>query len=462
MNTTEPKKAWQIDRELRLGAIPVDRRTNPSHWEEMAAFPRGDDLMMLFWDARVPGSGAPEIPYVEMVQSMHNRGYDVRAPEALLAEGMRLAKEKKTGELRVLTSRLLDTLFSCPKISGHPYWSYSHPETWPEIQAAMKPPFPDSDHALFENLESRIHQGWLGQLAGGAFGTCIEGYHTRAIRKVYGDIDGYITQPETMNDDVVYELVLLDVFEQKGRKFTSSDLALEWVRQIPFGWSAEWVALENLWAGILPPESASFRNPYSDWIGAQMRGMVCGMLAPGKPMEAARLAHTDASISHCANGIYGEIYSAVLVALAFVNNDPRDVLRLGLGWLPQKSEYFAVAEECLNVLAAQPDYRRAWAVLDERFEEYNWIHAYPNLAADLLALWFGRGDITESFKILAYAGMDVDCNAGLVGNILGVISPVPEKWSAPLNDLLETYLPGKEQLYIRELALRTTRLSQAD
>jgi len=459
MNTTEPKKAWQIDRELRLGAIPVDRRTNPSHWEEMAAFPRGDDLMMLFWDARVPGSGAPEIPYVEMVQSMHNRGYDVRAPEALLAEGMRLAKEKKTGELRVLTSRLLDTLFSCPKIAGHLYWSYSHPETWPEIQAAMKPPFPDPDHPQFENLEFRIHQGWLGQLAGGSFGTCIEGYHTRAIQKIYGDINGYITQPETMNDDVVYELVLLDVFEQKGRKFTSSDLAMEWVRQIPFGWSAEWVALENLWAGILPPDSASFRNPYSDWIGAQMRGMVCGMLAPGRPTEAARLAHTDASISHCANGIYGEIYSAVLVALAFVNNNPRDVLGLGLGWLPQKSEYFAVAEECLNVLAAQPDYRRAWAVLDERFEEYNWIHSYPNLAADLLALWFGRADLTESFKILAYAGMDVDCNAGLVGNILGVISPVPEKWSAPLNDLLETYLPGKERLSIHELAERTARLA---
>jgi hypothetical protein len=179
-------------------------------------------------------------------------------------------------------------------------------------------------------------------------------------------------------------------------------------------------------------------------------------------MEAARLAFRDASISHCANGIYGEIYSAVLVALAFVNNDPRDLVRLGLGWLPQKSEYFAVAEECLNVLAAQPDYRRAWAVLDKRFEEYNWIHSYPNLAADLLALWFGRGDLTESFKILAYAGMDVDCNAGLVGNILGVISQVPEKWSAPLNDLLETYLPGKEQLSIRELASRTAHLSQAD
>ncbi len=41
MSTSAPQKAWQIDRELRLNAVPVDRRTNPSHWEEVAAFPRG-------------------------------------------------------------------------------------------------------------------------------------------------------------------------------------------------------------------------------------------------------------------------------------------------------------------------------------------------------------------------------------------------------------------------------------
>jgi ADP-ribosylglycohydrolase len=459
VNPTQPKKAWQIDRELRLGAVPLDRRTSPSHWEEMADFPEGDDLIALFWNAHVPGSGAPEIPYVEMVQSMHNRGYDVRKAEALLGSGMRLAGENKRDELRVLTAQLLDALFNAPKIKGHPYWSYEHPETWEETRAAMSPVYPDPDRAIIANLESRVYQGWLGQLAGGAFGTCIEGYHTSQIQKVYGDIDSYITQPETMNDDVVYELVLLDMFENKGRLFTSKDLGLEWVRQIPFGWSAEWVALENLRAGMIPPRSASFRNPYSDWIGAQMRGMVCGMLAPDRPLEAARMGYVDASVSHCANGIYGEIFSAVLVSMAFDQSDPHKLISQALRYIPQRSEYHALAEECLAIMGRNDDFRSAWTVLDRRFEEYNWIHAYPNLAADLLALWYGGGDFTESFKILAYAGMDVDCNAGLVGNILGIIKPVPEKWSAPLDDLLETYLPGKERLSIRKLSERTARLA---
>ncbi len=365
MNKSLPRRAWQIDRELRLNAIPVDRRTNPSHWEEMAAFPKGDDLMMLFWNARVPGSGAPEIPYVEMVQSMHNRGYDVREAEALLPEGMRLAGENKRGELRQLTDRLLETLFNSPVIPAHPYWSFEHPGTWDEIQTSMSPHYPDPVHPGIENLESRIYQGWLGQLAGGAFGTCIEGYHTSQIQKVYGDIDGYITQPETMNDDVVYELVLLDVFEQKGRKCTSTDLALEWLRQIPFGWSAEWVALENLRAGLLPPESASHRNPYSDWIGAQMRGMVCGMLAPGKPMEAARLGlyrrcHLSLRQWHLRRNL--------LCCFGFTGFREKRSARADPpgDWagFRKRSEYLSVVNECLKVVSLSPDYRQAWAVLD--------------------------------------------------------------------------------------------------
>ena len=454
------RKAWQIDRELRLSAIPVDRRVSQSHWDEVIAFPRGDELISLFWNARVPGSGAPEIPYVEMVQSIANRGYDVSNAEACLEEGIILAQRGASPALRVLTVRLLAELFNAPRIPEHTYWTYDHPAAWDDVVSVMPAPDPRNDYAKINDLNERIYQGWLGQLAGGAFGTCIEGYHTAQIEKVYGEISGYIVAPETMNDDVVYELVLLDVFEKRGAELTSTDLGLEWVRQIPFGWSAEWVALENLQKGILPPHSGSFRNPYSDFIGAQMRGMICGMLAPGQPLEAARLAHLDAVVSHSANGVYGEIFSAALVALAFTQTNTRLLILEALNFLPSRSEYYTIANTCLDTLRGKIDYRAAWKALDQRFEEYNWIHAYPNLAADLLALWFANGDFTTSFKILAYAGLDVDCNAGLVGNVLGIMDGVPQAWAAPLGDLLETYLPGKEHLSIRHLAERTAHLAQ--
>ena len=55
------KKAWQIDRETRLNAVPMDRRVHQSSWFP-ADFtpPCGDDLIDMFWESRVPGSGAPE------------------------------------------------------------------------------------------------------------------------------------------------------------------------------------------------------------------------------------------------------------------------------------------------------------------------------------------------------------------------------------------------------------------
>jgi ADP-ribosylglycohydrolase len=455
-----PRSAWQIDRELRLSAIPVDRRVQPSHWDEVISFPHGDELIALFWHASVPGSGAPEIPYVEMVQSMANSGYEVSKAEALLDEGIHLAEMGDTASLRTLTARLLFELFNAPRIPGHSYWNYEHPSAWDDVAVAMEASPSNTGYAQFADLPERIYQGWLGQLAGGAFGTCIEGYHTTQIEKVYGKISGYITEPETMNDDVVYELVFLDVFERLGGAITSKDLGLEWVRQVPFGWSAEWVALENMRQGILPPESGSFRNPYAEFIGAQMRGMLCGMLAPAQPLEAARLAHLDAVISHAANGVYGELFSAVLVALAFSITDTRKLIEEAIKYLPRRSEYNAIVNACLDILRAAPDYPSAWRALDQRFEQYNWIHAYPNLAADLLALWHGNADFTLSFQILAHAGLDVDCNAGLVGNILGVMHGVPGSWSAPLGDLLETYLPGSERLSIRQLAERTSRLAR--
>lgn len=469
-----PPRAWQIDRQLRLAAVPLDRRTHPSDWyTSETSFPQCDDLIALFWDAAVPGSGAPEIPYVEMVESQANKGYAVAAAEALLPEGLRLAQAARQApgdlslkdDLRAHTARLLAALHSAPPDPAHPYWAYEHPAAWPEVVAAMPAAMPAaktaaSTPAPLPDLDERILHGWLGQIAGGAFGTAIEGYHTERIREVYGEISGYITTPETVNDDVVYELVFLDVFERLGRGLTSTDVALEWVRQIPFGWSAEWVALHNLNDGLLPPLSGSWRNPYSDWIGAQMRGMVCGMLAPGQPLEAARLAHLDGVISHSANGVYGELFAALLTSLAFVHTEPRRLIAAAAGFLPARSEYAAVVTGCLDTLQANLDPAAAWQALDLRFEQYNWIHAYPNLAADLLALWYGQGDMTRSFSLLAHAGLDVDCNAGLVGNVLGVMGGVPRPWAEPIGDRLETYIRGKEVLSIKELAARTARLAR--
>ena len=311
------------------------------------------------------------------------------------------------------------------------------------------------DRRGLEKLEEKTLAGWLCQLAGGAFGTAIEGYHTDRIAEVYGVIDGYITTPETMNDDVVYELVFLDVFERHGRKLTRTP-----------AWAGVG-APDPLWLvgrvdRAAQPEhghhAAELRvrsaTPTADWIGAQMRGMVCGMLAPGWPLEAARLAYVDGTVSHARNGIYGEMYAAVLTALAYVRMTTRAPAggSTGLraagqrvrGGRPRNPRRCCAASR-IRPRPGEFSTRVRGVQLDSRLSQPGGRYAG--------ALARG-GDLTTAFRWLAHAGLDVDCNAGLVGTVLGVMHGAPDKWAAPLGDLLETYLRGKERLSIRELAAR--------
>ena len=94
-----------------------------------------------------------------------------------------------------------------------------------------------------------------------AFGTAIEGYIGTRIAEVYGEITDYVAEPEMVNDDVVYELVLLDAVEKFGRAVTAGQIAAEWIRSLRFGWSAEGIAIRNLNMGIYPPESGKFLQP---------------------------------------------------------------------------------------------------------------------------------------------------------------------------------------------------------
>lgn len=454
-------QAWELERDDRRAAVPLDRRLHPSNWLEQAAPARGqDDIMFMLWESAVPGSGAPECLYQEAAQSLENQGYDESDAVALIPEGRHLAHIGEAASLRVLTGHYLEAMFSAPQAPDCPYLAFERPAEWEDVLSLL-PAAHTPQEEQPDGVEERTWSGWMGQLAGGAFGTAIEGYTGARIAGVYGDVRSYVTKPETMNDDVVYELALLDAFERCGRGLASRDIADEWVRQITFGWSAEWIALQNLRAGLMPPESGSFRNPYSDWIGVQMRGMVCGMLAPGRPLEAVRLAHLDGVVSHAANGVYGGMYAAALTALSYVRDDPRQVAEEALAYVPQGTEYAAVIQECLDVATHETDAASALAWSEQRFEQYNWIHAYPNVAADIVSLSYGGRDMTESFALLARAGLDVDCNAGLVGTVLGIMGGTPAMWADPIGDRLETYIAGKEEVSICTLAERTVRLARS-
>ncbi|MCP4296172.1 MAG: ADP-ribosylglycohydrolase family protein, partial [Proteobacteria bacterium] len=316
-------KAWEYEHKKLHGASPVDFEEDPSDWSGVDRILKSRrELISLHWASNVPGSRAPESIYLAMIQAWYNRGYDVSGAEKLIETALREHKKKNFGELEKISGQILKRLLEAPGDLSHKTWSFERPDTWIDIRSSFR--IKDETFPGAENIKEKILGGWNGQIAGGSYGTALEGYSGKTLRAVYGDrLDFYIKEPETLNDDITYELAVLKAAELKGSKMGSEDIADMWLKYIPFGWSAEYFALENLRRGFYPPESGKLGNFFSEWIGAQMRTMVCGYLAPGDPVRAAEYAYMDSCVSHETNGIYGGIHSAVLSSLAFVMNSAK-------------------------------------------------------------------------------------------------------------------------------------------
>lgn len=454
-------EAWKYERKLTDEALPpkVQEADNEEDWmhyvnEGHAA----DERLFSDWLSLVPGSKAPCDVTVAAVQSMGNRGYDVSEAEQYLEEGLKAAAEKDGGKLQVLTGKIFAALNRAPKISGNEYDKFTEYLDFEQIAEHVNFPEKVPYDVESEEFREKIYAGWWGQLIGGCLGTQIEGYTTEKIRERFGEVKEYLRKPETYNDDITYELAYVDMFAKKGYEITSEDVAYAWLELISDGYSAERVALENLRRGILPPESGRCGNYFSDWIGAQMRTPIHGMLAPADPALAARLAVDDSVVSHSNSGILGGMFNAVMVSLAFSEKDIRTLLEKAVSMIPDDSEYYKVVSDTLDLCKEISDWETAWHICEKRYQEYNWIHAYPNAAAEVIALWYGNMDFEETCHIIAMEGQDVDCTAAPVLNVLAVmLGPecIEEKWKDPIGDTILTTMRRIRKLTVEELIDQT-------
>lgn len=459
-------RAWEMERKIMDEAIPKILTEEEQTWDFAETLEKiQDDHTKLLWRSNVPGSYAPESIMTAAVQSVENMGYRLPKAVQLLEEGFKAMASEDLVTLNRVSAKIWKMVHlatsgkeeagEVEKDEAASYWNYRRYDSFEDYLQAVsfKERAPYSGDK--KDFSERIYAGWLAQIIGGAMGTAIEGYTTKNIENTFGEIRDYVREPNTYNDDITYELAFLKAYEEKGSKITAEDIALRWIELIPLGWSAEEIALRNIRYGIFPPASGYVDNPFREWIGAQMRGAICGMVAPGDPMEAARLAWIDACVSHANNGILGEIFNAVLVSLSFVETDIRKILEETIGLMPKDSEYYQVVRYAHELAKEHPDWKKAWAFCEEHLKEYNWIHAYPNAAAEVLALYYGEGDFDQTMYLIAMMGQDVDCNAAQIMTVIGIIGKeekIPQKWKDPIGDRLQTYVRTMKDMSIRHLA----------
>ena len=441
-------KAWEMARKVFAEARPVIRTEEEQTWTDLVDTSSFyDDNLSLDWGSNVPGSGAPEKIMVAAVQALENRGYKVsdRGYE-LLNEGLAAFDKKDFVRLQQVSALLRRELANAEVDPLSTYWNYHYYTSFLEYAMSVRFPDPVPVDVRSEQFTDQVRAGWLSQLIGGAMGTMVEGYTSRILYEVFGETRDYLREPNTYNDDNTFELAFLDAFSQKGYRVTAEDIALAWVGFIPAGWSAEELAIRNIRNGIFPPESGTYRNPFNEWIGAQMRGGICGMCAPGHPYRAAELAWKDGQVSHANNGILGEVFNAIMTSLAFVEKDVKKIVRTAIDLMPKDSEYRSVGDFAWNCCEAHEDWHQALADCEKQYERYNWIHAYPNACNEIIALYYGDGDFEETLHIITMCGVDVDCNAGMIMPVIAIregTGSIPERLQHPAFKKLDTYMRGR-------------------
>ena len=194
-----------------------------------------------------------------------------------------------------------------------------------------------------------------------------------------------------------------------------------------------------------------------------MRGTICGMVAPGDPAEAARLAFLDGQISAVNNAILGEVFNALLASLAFVERGIRPLLQRAASLIPPRSEYASVLAFALEQCEAADSWETAWEACRAKYRRYNWIHTYPNAAAEVVALYFCGDSFDACMSIIALCGEDVDCNAGQIGTLFGLMYGYPAlapRWTEPFHDGFDSFFRGWEHTTVTHLAQETLRAAK--
>jgi ADP-ribosylglycohydrolase len=241
--------------------------------------------------------------------------------------------------------------------------------------------------------------------------------------------------------------------EKHGDELTTEDVALAWLNDLPAGrvFTAERVAYRNLLDGVDPSRAALVRNPFREWIGAQIRTDVYGWVNPGDRTAAAKLALADARLSHTGAGVDGAIWVAAMSAAAMVLDDPIAVAESGLEAINPEGELAKAVRFGLELAETPLD--DALDALHAQYGHLHWVHSVNNSA--LIAYALTAPDFTTGIGRAVMGGWDTDSAGATVGAVLGAVYGVPAEWAGPLDNRLATSLPGMNQVTFDELAART-------
>ncbi len=329
-------------------------------------------------------------------------------------------------------------------------------------------PLPDA-----EIMRNKLTGAWLGRVCGCMLGQPIEGIHSKDLDMLLRETDNYpmhryITREDVMgpvadkiefpplrsklyanmlkngfpgDDDTNYTCIASSVVDANGRNFASEHICRKWTHtgNIDCYATAEKVAYRNIIANYAAPATALYKNPFREWIGAQIRGDYFGYINPGDPEAAAEMAWRDARVSHSKNGIYGEMLVAAMNAAAMVCDDPETVILCGMSQIPSTSRLYEKLQALLDRYHDGGGWDAFYADFMTRYDEkdsFDAVHVISNAELVVAALLWGACDYSKTICLAVQCGFDTDCNGATAGSVAGMIVGVGEidpKWTDPID-----------------------------
>ena len=288
-----------------------------------------------------------------------------------------------------------------------------------------------------------VYAGLLGKVVGVYLGRPFEGWSKEKIEKKWGKITGYVHEdvghPLVVSDDDIsgtitfvralrdskqYEKTPDDFYGKTWLNYLIEGQTVLWWGGL--GVSTEHTAYLRLKDGVPSPQSGSCAlngKTVSDQIGGQIFIEGFGLVAPGIPDLAVKLAKKAASVSHDGEGVYGALVVAAMISHAFVEKNMNALLDKAVTYIPQDSVVAVVHKDVREWCKQDGDWQITYEKIKEKYGYSKYgggCHMIPNHAIMVMAWCYAPDNFHLSQSIINTAGWDTDCNAGNVGSVMGV------------------------------------------
>lgn len=288
-------------------------------------------------------------------------------------------------------------------------------EEWVEISAA--------------ELRDRIYGGWVGMLIGGIEGLPHEFKYREQPRDNLPEFT-FLAGGARSDDDNDIEWTHLYFMYKEGTLLLPYERLLEiWQANMNQGiWRANKAARELMDKGVQPPETGHFRHNPHAWynLSGQFAVESYGLLAPGMPQKASRIALHYARVAVSGEPLQAAQFWSTMVSLAFFHQGTVEELidKALAATDPACALREAVADAKAAFHTCGPDWKAARQQIHQKWvieRGWNENSTPTNGALVCLALLYGDGDFYRTLQYAMALGHDADCNAATAGAVVGTL-----------------------------------------